>query len=126
MKFHLDSSTGNLFTGHGRGFVRVGSEEYRHHVLVLPDRIVDPWTTHGFEALTADDFAAIAALSPELALLGTGASIRFPKPSLTRPLIDAQIGLEVMDTGAACRTFNILASEGRRVVAAIIVDASVG
>ena len=75
----------------------------------------------GFDALVAEDFAAIAALAPEVALLGTGSALRFPHPRLTRALVDARIGLEVMDTAAACRTFNILAAEGRRVAAAVFV-----
>ncbi|HSS69144.1 MAG TPA: Mth938-like domain-containing protein [Casimicrobiaceae bacterium] len=123
MKFHLSTSDGNVFTGHGADYVRLGVIEYRENLLVTPERIVTAWAPGGFEALSEGDFAAIAALEPEVALLGTGASLRFPNPRLTRPLIDAGIGLEVMDTPAACRTFNILAAEGRKVVAAVLVEA---
>jgi uncharacterized protein len=123
MKFHLSTSEGNVFTGHGADFVRLGVIEYRENLLVTPERIVTAWAPGGFEALCEADFAAIAALEPEVALLGTGATLRFPNPRLTRPLIDAGIGLEVMDTPAACRTFNILAAEGRKVVAAVLVEA---
>jgi uncharacterized protein len=123
MKFHLSTSEGNVFTGHGADYVRLGVIEYRENLLVTPERIVTAWAPGGFEALSEGDFAAIAALEPEVALLGTGATLRFPSPRLTRPLIDANIGLEVMDTPAACRTFNILAAEGRRVVAAVLLDA---
>ena len=121
MKFHLSTAEGNVFTGHGPGFVRLGVVEYRENLLVTPERIVTGWASAGFDALTEADFAALAALAPEVALLGTGASLRFPDPRLTRPLIDARIGLEVMDTPAACRTFNILAAEGRRVAAGILL-----
>ena len=121
MKFHLSTAAGNVFTGHGADYVRLGVIEYRENLLVTPERIVTPWAPDGFEAITEADFAAIAALEPEVALLGTGATLRFPNPRLTRPLIDAGIGLEVMDTPAVCRTFNILAAEGRKVVAAVLV-----
>ena len=84
--------------------------EYRDNLLVTPERIVQGWAAGGFEHLTEADFAALAALAPEVALLGTGATLRFPHPRLMRALVDAGIGLEVMDTPAACRTFNILVS----------------
>jgi uncharacterized protein len=121
VKFHLNSAEGNVFTGHGPGFVRLGIVEYRENVVVTPEKIITGWAPNGFDALIAEDFAAIAALKPEVALFGTGATIRFPHPRLTRALTEARIGLEVMDTPAACRTFNILAAEGRRVVVAILL-----
>ncbi len=124
MKFHLSNAEGNAFTGHGPGFVRLGIIEYRENVIVTPDKIITGWAPGGFDALVADDFAAIAALRPEVTLLGTGAAIRFPHPRLTRALTDARIGMEVMDTPAACRTFNILAAEGRKVAVAILIDRS--
>jgi uncharacterized protein len=124
MKFHLSSGEGNAFTGYGPGYVRLGIMEYRGNLLVTPERIVEGWAAGGFDGLTESDFAALAALQPEVALLGTGARLRFPHTRLTRPLVEANIGLEVMDTPAACRTFNILAAEGRRVAAAILVDRS--
>jgi uncharacterized protein len=122
MKFHLNTAEGNMFTGHGADYVRLGVVEYRDNILVTPERIVTGWTAGGFDTLTEADFAALAELKPEVVLLGTGASLRFPHPRLTRALTDAGIGVEVMDTPAACRTFNILAAEGRRVVAAVILD----
>ena len=122
MKFHLNTAEGNMFTGHGADYVRLGVVEYRDNVLVTPERIVTGWTAGGFDTLSEADFAALAELKPEVVLLGTGASLRFPHPRLTRALTDAGIGVEVMDTPAACRTFNILAAEGRRVVAAVILD----
>jgi uncharacterized protein len=121
MKFHLSTAEGNAFTGHGEGFVRLGVVEYRENILVTPERIVTSWAAEGFVALTEADFATIAELQPEVAILGTGATLRFPHPRLTRPLIEAGIGLEVMDTPAACRTFNILAAEGRKVAAGVLV-----
>jgi uncharacterized protein len=121
MKFHLSTGAGNVFTGHGPDYVRLGVVEYRDNVLVTPERVVSGWAAGGFDALTEADFAALAELKPEVVLLGTGASLRFPHPRLTRALTDAGIGIEVMDTPAACRTFNILAAEGRKVAAAVLV-----
>jgi uncharacterized protein len=122
LKFHLNRAEGNVFTGHGPGFVRLGVVEYRENVVVTPEKIIVGWAPNGFDALIAEDFAALAALKPEVALLGTGTTIRFPHPRLTRALTDARVGLEAMDTPAACRTFNILAAEGRRVAAAILIE----
>jgi uncharacterized protein len=122
MKFHLSTGSGNFFTGHGAGYVRLGVREYRENIIVTPEQIIPRWAGGGFDALSEADFAAIAALRPEVALLGTGRTMRFPSSRLTRPLIEAGIGLEIMDTTAACRTFNILAAEGRKVAAAILLD----
>ena len=121
MKFHLTTGEGNVFTGHGAGFVRLGVVEYHDNLIVTPERIVTSWAPGGFDQLSEADFSALAALEPEVALLGTGATLRFPHPRLTRALVDAGIGLEVMDTPAACRTFNILAAEGRKVAAALFL-----
>jgi uncharacterized protein len=121
MKFHLNTAEGNVFTGHGDGYVRIGETDYRENLLVTPEQLIGGWAPSGFDALTESDFAALAALKPEVALFGTGATMRFPHPRLTRALTEGRIGLEVMDTPAACRTYNILAAEGRRVAAAILV-----
>lgn len=122
MKFHLNTAEGNVFTGHGQGYVRIGETDHHDNLLVTPDRLIGGWAPGGFDALSESDFTALAALKPEVALFGSGATMRFPHPRLTRALAEAGIGLEVMDTPAACRTYNILAAEGRRVAAAILVD----
>jgi len=122
MKFHLNTSAGNVFTGYGDDYVRLGIVVYRENVVVTPERILTGWCPAGFEALTDADFAAVAELQPEIVLLGTGARQRFPSLRLTRALTEARIGLDVMDTPAACRTFNILAAEERKVAVAILLD----
>jgi uncharacterized protein len=91
-------------------------------IVVAPDAAVQAWTAASFDSLSDSDFAALLNLSPELVLLGTGTRQRFPHPRLTRALTEARIGIEVMNTAAACRTYNILMSEGRRVVAAFLQD----
>ncbi len=123
MKFHLLAASGqNLFTGYGEGYVMVNERRHEKSVIVLPDRIIDDWSATSFEALAASHFEAILALEPEIVLLGTGATFRFPHARLTRALAEARVGLEAMDTFAACRTYNILMAEGRKVAAALIVE----
>jgi uncharacterized protein len=121
MKFHLQAPTSNVVTGSGPGWVRVGQTEYRGNVILLPDAVIEGWAPAGFAALTEPDFAALLAHAPETVLLGTGARQQFPHPRLLQALSAAHVGVEVMDTRAACRTFNILVAEDRRVAAALIV-----
>jgi len=121
MKFHLQAPTSNLVTGSGPGWVRIGTDEYRDNVVVTVDGVEPGFAPGGFDSLDADDFAALLRTSPEIVLLGTGATQRFPRPAVVAPLMNANVGLEVMDTRAACRTYNILLGEGRRVVAAVVV-----
>ena len=121
MKLHLNRGAGhNTITAYGEGYVAVNGVRHEKNVIVLVDRILE-WETAGFEALGVADFERLAELDPEVVLLGTGTRLRFPPAHITRPLIEARKGLEVMDVQAACRTFNILASEGRRVVAALLL-----
>ncbi|HEX9182261.1 MAG TPA: Mth938-like domain-containing protein [Burkholderiales bacterium] len=112
-------TTQHRFTAYGEGYVMVNGARHAASVIVLPERI-EPWAVAGFEALAEAHFAALAALAPEVVLLGTGSRLRFPHPRLTAPLARAGIGLEVMDVQAACRTFNILAAEERHVAAALL------
>jgi uncharacterized protein len=122
MKFHVTTPAGqNLFTGYGDGYVAINNERYEHPVLVSPEGAVESWDASSFEALTREHFEALLARTPELVLLGTGETLRFARPELTRVLATAGVGFEAMDTKAACRTFNILMAEGRRVIAAILV-----
>ena len=109
-----------MVTGVGPGWVRVGGDEYRASLILTPDAIVMPWAGT-FEALTNADFERVRALEPAIVLLGTGARQRFPHPRVYQALIAAGIGVEVMDSGAAARTYNIIAAEGRRVAAALIL-----
>lgn len=123
MKLHLQSAAGlNVIKDYGSGHVLVGAVRYQASLAILPDQIIDPWAPGGFAGLAASDFQQLAAMRPEVVLIGTGTTQRFPHPSLLRPLIEAGIGYEVMDLGAACRTYNILVAEGRRVVAALLLD----
>jgi uncharacterized protein len=122
VKLHASGATGvNMITGYGEGYVTVNSERRSSSVVVLPDR-VEPWAAKSFEALSAEDFAFLKNLNAEIVLLGTGPRQRFPHPRLTAALAQAGIGLEVMDLQAACRTYNILVAEERKVAAALLFE----
>ena len=122
MKLQLDRPTGqNLFTGYGSGYVKVNDQRYDRSLVVTPERIIEDWPASRFDDLTASHFEFLLALNPEIVVLGTGAMLRFPSPALSRCLSAAHVGLEVMDTNAACRTYNILAAEGRNVATAILL-----
>ena len=122
MKLHVTQTPGeNVFTAYGDGYVAVNHQRFEHPVVVSPAHAVEPWQPASFDALTPADFEAILQFKPEIVILGTGERLRFPKPDLTRALAAGAVGLEVMDTKAACRTYNILAAEGRQVVAAVLI-----
>lgn len=123
MKLHLTTPEGNnLISSYGSGWIEVAQTRYQQSLLVMPNRIVTDWEAASTALLSETHFESIAALKPEVVLLGTGSKINFPHPRLWRSLTDAGIGLECMDTGGACRTYNILMAEGRHVIAALILD----
>jgi uncharacterized protein len=122
MKFHLSAAAGNVVTGIGPGWIRIGAVEYRENIVLTPESIATGWAASGFEGLTEDDFAQLLTRKPEVVLLGAGPTIRFPHPRLTRALTDAGVGVEVMDTPAACGGHSTSSQrEGRSVVAALFV-----
>ena len=121
MKLHPQAAgTLRTVTGYGPGWIEINAIRHEGALLVQPEADVLPWPVPGFEALAATDFEAIAALQPDLVLLGTGARQRFVHPRLINALASRRIGVECMDTAAACRTYNILMTEGRRVLAALL------
>jgi len=99
----------------------VNGMRYDHSIVVLAEEVRSDWTVANFDELSADHFDYFLTLKPEVLLLGTGARQRFPHPRLHRSLTDAGIGVECMDTPAACRTYNILVAENRKVIAAILI-----
>jgi uncharacterized protein len=109
-------------TGSGPGWVRVGTQDYRENIVLTATGITPGFAPQGFDALTEADFERLLETAPEIVLLGTGATQRFPHPRLTAALHRAHVGVEVMDTRAACRTYNILVAEDRSVTAALIVE----
>jgi uncharacterized protein len=125
MKLQADRIDGqNAISRHGPDGVIVNGVEHRRSVIVPWQGAVLPWSVNAFEALQAQHFEALAASGPELIIFGSGARIRFVKPALLRVLMERRIGIETMDTPAACRTYNVLLAEGRAVVAALLFERS--
>jgi len=123
VKLQSDPHSGaNTITGYGDGYVEINRTPYSHAVLLSSDGEIQEWAVRSFDELRATDFSQMAVLKPELIIIGTGKRQRFPKPELLKPLIEAKIGFEVMDSQAACRTYNILVGEGRQVLLALIVE----
>ena len=109
-------------TSYGDNYVVVNDRRFDSSVIVTRERMIEEWDARGFDALTPRHFELLRELAPEIVLLGTGKTLRFPAPALSQALMNAGIGMEVMDTRAACRTYNILTSEGRRVAAALLIE----
>ena len=121
MKLHSSAASAvNTFTGYGEGYVIVNGQRHESNVIVLPDRVT-PWSATAFESLSEADFEPFLGMELEILLLGTGARQRFAHPRLTQALAAKRIGVEAMDAPAACRTFNILVAEQRRVAAALLI-----
>ena len=112
----------NAIARHGTAGVVVAGVEYRENVLVPWQGEVRRWEAGAFADLTEAHFDAIAELQPELVVFGSGSRMRFPPPRLLRGLMAKRIGVESMDTPAACRTYNVLLGEGRSVVAALLFE----
>ncbi len=125
MKLHLDKSTPpnriQSCTGSESGFViRIDGQPHASSLIITPDRLIN-WEVSSLCDIRSEDFKMMAGFNPEVVILGTGRSQVFPEPKIHLPLIDAGIGLEVMDTQAACRTYSILLSDDRIVIAALIL-----
>jgi uncharacterized protein len=123
MKFAQDTVNSRyLIESVDPGRVRVGGRDYTSSLLVLPDRVVPDWPPESIGDLSGRVLGALLEHRPEIVILGTGSRQVFPEPRLFVSLMDLGVGYEVMATDAACRTYNILLAEGRRVLAALIVE----
>jgi uncharacterized protein len=119
MKFQLETAPGkNLFTAYGAGYVAINNVRHERALVISGDAVQFEWPAQ-WDDLAASHFEFLRGMQPEIVLLGTGPTQRFPSPALSRCLFEARIGFEVMATPAVCRTYNILAAEGRNVVAAL-------
>ena len=121
MKLQLAQTEGwNTFTAYGEDYVSVNAVRHQDNLIVLPYQLIEKWTPASFSTLSRADFDFLATLDAEIILLGTGKLLRFPSPELMQSFMQARKGIEVMDTQAACRTFNVLAGEKRKVAAALL------
>lgn len=122
MKLHLATfGQQNIFSGYGDGYVMINKVRHECNLIVFPDEIIEQWPAQSAAELNLEHFDAVLPRKPEIILLGTGAKLRFPDYSLMARILQTGIGFEVMDTQAACRTYNILVEEGRQAAAAIIL-----
>lgn len=121
MKLHADKADLYAISACGDGWVTINGLRHERSLVLSSTEGVLPWDCGRFDDLTAAHFDALIASQPELVVFGSGARLRFVRPALLQGLIARRIGVETMDTGAACRTYNILAGEGRRVTAALLL-----
>ena len=122
MKIQPDIIGVQSISGYGAGWIGVGGEKLTSSVVIGSRGERLAWNCKRFEDLDARHFEQLAALQPELVIFGSGQQIRFPQGFWIKSLIEHQIGLETMDTQAACRTYNVLAGEGRKVIAALLIE----
>ncbi|GAB4120910.1 MAG: Mth938-like domain-containing protein [Sideroxydans sp.] len=120
MALQLEQNTSyHTFSGHGPGYVAINGRRFEQALVVYRTELHLDWGAHDFATLTPAHFEYFLALRPEVVLVGTGARQHFARPELYRALIESGIAVEFMDTPAACRTYNILVGEERKVVAAV-------
>jgi uncharacterized protein len=122
MKFQPERSEVQTISGYGPGWFSIENDKFTSSLIISSSGLRTAWDCERFEALTAAHFAQLAELETELVIFGSGTRNRFPPPAWLAPLMARRIGLETMDTQAACRTYNILAHEGRKVVAALLLE----
>ncbi len=122
MKLEPDNFDVQTIQGYGPGWVGVQGEKIQHSVVIGSKGQRVDWQCNRFEDLTAAHFAQLAEFDAELVIFGSGSRLRFPHAAWLQPLMAKRMGLETMDTGAACRTYNILAGEGRHVIVALVLE----
>ena len=123
MQFNRETSASHLIRAFEPGRVRIGEQWFTSNLIVTADRILSDWTLATPGKVTAEDLAPALAFKPELIVVGAGLSASVPDIDLMESLAAQSVGLEVMHTAAACRTYNVLVHEGRRVVAALVLEA---
>lgn len=121
MEMALDTSEGYIIQEYSLDYIQVGDKKYTDSLIISPDKIIAPWHVQTIDSLSKQDCLVILKLSPDIVLLGTGAQQLFPSIEILNTFAKQHIGIEVMSTGAACRTYNVLVSEDRKVVAAFIL-----
>jgi uncharacterized protein len=122
MQLNLEPGSGIVVRSFVAGELRVNDQAFTAPVIVTTDEIIADWSPPGIAEMSIADFQPALDRDPAIILFGTGSVQRFPATTLITDIMRAGIGFEVMDTAAACRTFNVLAGEQRRVVAALLID----
>lgn len=122
MKLHTDPRTGNTVTAHGDGYVAINGQPYSGSLIVQPEHIDTEWQVSAVADLATGHIEHLLATGADILILGTGKRQHFPALNLLKPVMAAGRTVDVMDTSAACRTYNILMSEGRAVAAALIIE----
>ncbi|WP_423934236.1 Mth938-like domain-containing protein [Comamonas sp. 23] len=123
MKFQPDKSDTLTITGYGPGWLAVDQQSYAYSLVVGSNGTLQRWDCARFEDLGPAHFAQLAEADVETVIFGSGNRLRFPSPAWLAPLIAKRIGFETMDTPAACRTYNVLAGERRKVLLAVLLEA---
>jgi uncharacterized protein len=125
LKLHADQPDAlNTVTAYGDDYIEINRVRYPHSILLMPEGPVQQWDVNRFEDLNAEHFSRLLADAPEVVIFGSGNRLRFPHPRLTAELVRRRIGVDTMDLKAACRTYNILMAEGRKVAALLLVEAN--
>ncbi len=123
MKLHASNTKQyQTVTGYFPGGVEINAQPYDYSLLMLPETEPRAWPVSAFDQLTVEHFEQLLAEQPDVVILGTGERQRFIHPRLSAPLTAQRIGVECMDTNAACRTYNILMGEGRKALLALIIE----
>jgi len=123
MKFNLDRpATTHIVRSYAPGLIRIGNRDFSASVIVTASALIEPWRPRRMADLAAVDLEPVLALQPEVLLIGSGEHQVFPAPELLAALYAARLGFEIMATGAACRTYNVLVAEGREVAAALLIE----
>lgn len=123
MKFNLDRpATAHIVHSYAPGRIRIGERDLAASVIVTASTLIESWRPRRMADFTAADLEPVLALRPEVLLIGSGERQVFPAPELLATLYAARLGFEVMATGAACRTYNVLVAEGRAVAAALMIE----
>jgi uncharacterized protein len=122
MKIELDINRDgiNIVQAYSEGSFVISNINYKNSIILSPEIIFEKWPPESIKDLKREDLNQVISLQPEIVIIGTGNKLVFPETAVLKPLTDARIGIEIMDTGAACRSYNFLVGEGRKVVAALI------
>jgi uncharacterized protein len=122
MKFTADTASGNVIRSYSPGEISLRDTVFTSHVIISQEQIISDWNPPAVDQLSIADFAPVLELKPDIILFGTGLQQRFPDISLLTEIMRSGVAIEVMDTTAACRTFNVLIGEYRPVVAALLIE----